>query len=853
MAFKILCPGCETKLKLEKQPAKDIKLKCPKCEKVIKVKGAAAPTADADADTEEPATAAPAAAKKAGASAAASKKKAAGAKPAATRKKKKARSAPADDWDDYEDFGDDFEDEYDDDYGEDDYEEPVRKKKSKGKAAGKVTAKGKGKGKGKDKKKPAKSSSGGKGLKISLAVLVGAAIIGGVAYSVTQMGGGDDTSDIPEGADVAAAGGGDGSNAGGGGGGDMVKAGGDDGSPDATGQNIVNMQYLPKQTEYLVHIKVADVLASPLAGKYKDIIPTGSTSGVEFLALEELESVTFASWDLGSGRQASLGLGPIGPAGQQGPGGFGDSMGGSPQDGMGGGFPPMGGGFPSMGGVTPQIPENSLTVIRLRKSVTASDLGQAKSTAEYKGQQIYELTPVPGETTHLWLAESQTLVTGDMKQVKIAIDRGTKEYRFAQFDFVNSNGHVLLAAAPKDLSSFREMAANNSGDPVMDKLAASLAQGMEAVCLSINVTADVGLSIQIDCKDGTNAATIQQDLAAGLELGKTKLSEAMTALGAFGLALRPVQGILDRSQASASGEQVTMSTDIKTGDINALVNSGGVFLGMAMGGMGGEAGGGMPPGMSMSGDGFPDGGFPSGGNDASFGSSMEKSVDYSEDIALTFKFRCARCHNPDKAEGGLSLASYESVMAFSSDAGKAVTPNDPDASMVFKVASMGGAPHEKLKIDEVDKIRGWIEAGAPPPGTKASFTQSAMADAEMKGDKMKGDKMKDAEMKGREMSDADGGEKVMAALSYAKDIAPIAQKYCANCHINQRRGNFSMASYNDIMNHSGRGGKAVQPGNAFTSSLYSLVSNGSMPKGPQTVPKAEADMIMKWISEGAKP
>ena len=222
-----------------------------------------------------------------------------------------------------------------------------------------------------------------------------------------------------------------------------------------------------------------------------------------------------------------------------------------------------------------------------------------------------------------------------------------------------------------------------------------------------------------------------------------------------------------------------------------------------------------------------------------FGSATEKSVDYSEDIALTFKYRCARCHSADNAKGGLSLASYESVMAFSSDAGKAVTPNDPEASTVFKVVSQGGAPHEKLKDDEVDKIRGWIEAGAPPPGTKASFTASSAG-----GDK-------DAEM-----SDADGagGEKMMAALSYAKDIAPIAQKYCANCHINQKRGNFSMASLSDIMSHSSiKSGKAVQPGNAFTSSLYSLVASGSMPKGPRKVPKAEADMIMKWISEGAKP
>ncbi len=850
MAFKILCPGCETKLKLEKQPAKDIKLNCPKCEKAIKVKGTAVPTADAD--EEEPATAAPAAAKaapaaakKAGAKAAASKKKATKAKPAAaSKKKKKAKSAPADEWDDYEDFGDDFEDDYDDDYGDDDYEEPVRKKKSKGKAAGKATAKGKAK----DTKKAAKS--GGKGLKIGLAVLLGAAIIGGVAYGVSQMGGSDNTSDIPEGAAVAAASGGDASNAGGGGGGgDMAEAGGDDGSPDAAGQNIFNMRYLPKQTEFVAHIKLAEIWASPLAGKYKDKIPAEAMAGAEeFATPEETESITFAAWTPGSGGMAALGLGPIGPAGQQGPGGFGDGMGGTPQDGMGGGFPPMGGGFPPMGGgMTPEIPESSLMVIRVKKSLTASDLGQAKNTIEHKGQKIYEVTQArqgQEQTFHFWLAESQTVVAGqNADQVKAAIDRGTKEYRFAQFDFVNSNGHILAAAAPKDTSIFSGMADNKSGDPVMDKLAASLAQGMKAVCLSINVTADVGLNVQIDCKDGTNAATIQQDLTAGLELGKTKLSEFRTAMGALGgMALRPVQGILDRSQASASGEQVTVSMDIKDGDITALSNSAGLFMGMAMGGMGGgPGGGGMPPGMSMS-----DGGFPGGGNDAPFGSAMEKSVDYSEDIALTFKFRCARCHSADKAEGGLSLASYESVMAFSSDAGKAVTPNDPDASTLFKVVSLGGGPHKKLKGDEVDKIRGWIEAGAPPPGTKASFTGSATAGAEMKAG------MSGSEMSGDGMSG--GGKKAMAALSYAKDIAPIAQKYCAQCHINQKRGNFSMASFNDMLNHSSiRNGKAVQPGNAFTSSLYSLVANGSMPKGPRKVPKAEADMIMKWISEGAKP
>ncbi len=95
-----------------------------------------------------------------------------------------------------------------------------------------------------------------------------------------------------------------------------------------------------------------------------------------------------------------------------------------------------------------------------------------------------------------------------------------------------------------------------------------------------------------------------------------------------------------------------------------------------------------------------------------------------------------------------------------------------------------------------------------------------------------------------------GSPAASGTVSFTKDVAPILVNRCRNCHINNTRGMFSMATFERLMN--GVGGAAViNPGSAQTSRLYELVSRGEMPPNGN-VPQAELDILARWINEGAR-
>ena len=98
------------------------------------------------------------------------------------------------------------------------------------------------------------------------------------------------------------------------------------------------------------------------------------------------------------------------------------------------------------------------------------------------------------------------------------------------------------------------------------------------------------------------------------------------------------------------------------------------------------------------------------------------------------------------------------------------------------------------------------------------------------------------------MADADGKPAApMEAVSFVKDVAPILNSKCGNCHVNQKRGNFSLVSFNEIST-----GGGVIAGEPETSRLVEVIESGEMPKGGGKVSKAELDVLKNWIAIGAK-
>ena len=99
-----------------------------------------------------------------------------------------------------------------------------------------------------------------------------------------------------------------------------------------------------------------------------------------------------------------------------------------------------------------------------------------------------------------------------------------------------------------------------------------------------------------------------------------------------------------------------------------------------------------------------------------------------------------------------------------------------------------------------------------------------------------------------------------AEVSFAKDVQPILKKHCVECHLPNGQGHaasgFLVESYDSLMKGT-KFGPVVVPGDALSSSLYSLVAGEvdesiRMPHGKDPLPAAEIAVVEAWITQGAQ-
>ncbi len=90
-----------------------------------------------------------------------------------------------------------------------------------------------------------------------------------------------------------------------------------------------------------------------------------------------------------------------------------------------------------------------------------------------------------------------------------------------------------------------------------------------------------------------------------------------------------------------------------------------------------------------------------------------------------------------------------------------------------------------------------------------------------------------------------------ASISFARDVLPILQANCSNCHGGSTSsGGFSINTYQDVM-AGGNTGSVVLPGDGQNSYLIQLLQKGTMPRRASKLPDAQIQIIMDWINAGA--
>ena len=109
------------------------------------------------------------------------------------------------------------------------------------------------------------------------------------------------------------------------------------------------------------------------------------------------------------------------------------------------------------------------------------------------------------------------------------------------------------------------------------------------------------------------------------------------------------------------------------------------------------------------------------------------------------------------------------------------------------------------------------------------------------------------------------GGSANAAPDFAKDIQPILQEKCINCHaapykkgsrLRKPKGDYRLDTRENMLKSGESEEKSVVPGNAAESYLYKLITlpeddDDVMPSKGDPVTPAEQKLIKEWIDAGA--
>jgi len=91
-----------------------------------------------------------------------------------------------------------------------------------------------------------------------------------------------------------------------------------------------------------------------------------------------------------------------------------------------------------------------------------------------------------------------------------------------------------------------------------------------------------------------------------------------------------------------------------------------------------------------------------------------------------------------------------------------------------------------------------------------------------------------------------------ATVSFSKDVLPILQNSCVNCHGGEKISKgLDLKTYAGLMTGS-QSGAVIVSGNAANSMLVQSIQLGKMPKRGGPLPAAQIQLIMDWVNAGAQ-
>ena len=92
---------------------------------------------------------------------------------------------------------------------------------------------------------------------------------------------------------------------------------------------------------------------------------------------------------------------------------------------------------------------------------------------------------------------------------------------------------------------------------------------------------------------------------------------------------------------------------------------------------------------------------------------------------------------------------------------------------------------------------------------------------------------------------------LVGAVSFTKDVMPILNDRCVNCHGGQKTSKgLNLTTYGKLMAGSDNG-PVITVGNPDNSKMFQLIMQGKMPKKGGKLSQAQVDILRDWIKAGA--
>ena len=292
----------------------------------------------------------------------------------------------------------------------------------------------------------------------------------------------------------------------------LLKKGGADG-------NVVDMTWLPENTEVLMHIKVSRLVNSSLYKEHLANDPqfTSSLSKMREetgLSLSDVESATFGALD-------------------------GESKSGA------------------------------VLVVRLSKDVDVSKMSKLNKS-EVNGFSVYE----NGDSS-LLLADSRMLVIAEKPTMDAVANRGAVIKRFPQFDFADSGQDFFVSMVPTDKSIFKSKnptAMMMGGAPAGFSAIDAFENGANAVTIGGSLSgSNLGLKFQADMLDAATSTKLKDGLGESITEGRKTFKDSSAMLPA---GLVPIiEDVLASLNVEQSSSEVDVTLQLPVGKLIEFSNN----------------------------------------------------------------------------------------------------------------------------------------------------------------------------------------------------------------------------------------------------------------------------------------